>query len=239
MVNGEEVYEKKLDPNSQQSAGNKSIKEIRSHVLQLEGLLLAFILFQALVFLQQPIANVLGESLSYLLPLAFLSLTPIFVRVNNPKYTVRTVLKWGISGLGTGAAIGGATTGVLTGGLGTPAGALIGAPVGFVVGAIIGPYGLEEEPLPEVLTQGEAIEFLIEQRRKKFPQLDMKIIMSATDYSPPYKDDSEEYGCRVYMFLSDGVIKCAKEDLLRWLSSECWRKKAISASSASDTQLQE
>jgi hypothetical protein len=192
----------------------KVVIDVRSHVIQLEVLALAIILLQALILLQPAVALLIDRDASYLLPFAFLALIPFVVRVNNPESTLRSSLKWGVSGLGTGATIGGGITGALTGGLAAPAGALIGGAIGFVIGAVSGPF--IEGDTKKVFTQGEAREYLIA-KQKSHPELSMPMIVAATELVPSEPD------CAVYMFVSDGMIKTTKAELLKWLESHCWR----------------
>lgn len=192
----------------------KLLNDLKNHVVQIENMILAAILFSAFLSLKAPLEKVVGSDISFLFPFVFLAIIPIFVRVTNPPSKLRSILTWGTSGAGLGGTIGGGIAGAISGGLGAPAGALIGAPCGFLVGAWI---GIIVDRTPEVLTQGEAREFLIELKKVK-PSLDMKTIINATEHPPKDKD------CHVYMFLSDGIIKCTKTDAMEWFKSECWKK---------------
>ncbi len=186
--------------------------QIKRHVIQLEVITLSTILFIAISYLKPAISDVLGTTAAFLSPFPFLALIPWLAPVVNPEDDNRSRLKWGLSGLGTGATIGGGITGTLTGGLLAPAGALVGGAIGFVTGVIIGPT---LDGNKQILTQGEAREYMI-LKRKKFPSLDMQAILDATEY--PASDNIEP----IRMFKSDGIIKCAKDDLIEWLKREPW-----------------
>lgn len=189
--------------------------EIKNHVLQLEVLSFLTIFFLFLSMLREPLARVIGPDFSFLLPFFFLALIPILAPVTNPEYTLRSIVKGALSGMGSGATIGGGIAGVLSGGLGTPAGALIGGGIGLIVGAVGLPI---TESGKKVMTQGEAREFL-HKKRRAHPDLSMEIIVDATKMPPV------DPACAVYMFTSDGMIKCTKEDALKWLNSGCWKQK--------------
>jgi uncharacterized protein YjbI with pentapeptide repeats len=193
------------------------IENIKRHVVQVEVLILVVVLFQAFLSLQQPLQSLITADLLFLFPFVFLAFIPMFIRVTNPESSLRSRLSYGMSGAGLGATIGGGITGAISGGLGAPAGALIGAPIGFLIGAVAGPYidGVNKK----VLTQGEAREFLIKMQ-KQHPDLTLEKIVEAT--AIPYLRNK----CAVYMFHVDGVIKCTKDDLYKWLESGCWRKDA-------------
>jgi hypothetical protein len=195
----------------------KPLGDIKNHVVQIENMILAAILFTALLSLKGTLDYVLGVSISLLLPFAFLAIIPIFVRVTNPPSRLRSILTWGMSGAGTGGLVGGGIAGVVTGGTGAAVGALIGAPIGFAVGALA---GVKVDKTPDVMTQGEAREYLVKLSKEK-PDLNMRTIVDATEYPPIIDND-----CNVYMFQSDGTIKCTKEDVHKWFHSECWKKQS-------------
>jgi hypothetical protein len=67
-----------------------------------------------------------------------------------------------------------------------------------------------------ILTQGQAREYLIE-KRKKYPDLDLQQIINATAYPPTGHIKP------IPMFVSDGVLKCAKEDVKTWLKHKAWK----------------
>ena len=192
----------------------KPLQEIKNHVVQIETMILALTLFVTILSLQQRFASASPDSLSFLLPFVFLVFVPAVVRVTNPPSTMRARFSWGLSGAGIGATIGGGITGAISGGLAAPAGALIGAPIGFVVGVIGGPF-IERGPV--VMTQGEAREYVIG-NLKHYPGLTISRVIYATELH------SNDPKCCVYMFLSDGVIKCTKKDVHQWLDSACWRQ---------------
>lgn len=195
---------------------NKTLQDIKRHVVQIETIGLFIILFQALLSLRQPLATLIGPAYSFLLPFAFLAFLPFLIRETNPGDTVRSIVKYGTTGFGVGATIGGGITGTLTGGLGAPAGALIGGGIGLVIGAISGPF-IDREKKTETFTQGEARKFLIKEQ-KKYSSLSIETIVEATKY--PYDKGKP---CTIYTFPIDGVITCTKEDVLKWLKSQCWQ----------------
>ena len=127
---------------------------------------------------------------------------------------MKSILTWGFSGAGIGATVGGGVVGFFTGMIGAPFGTIIGFITGFFCGAAL---ALIFEGTPSVLTQGRAREFLIKMQ-EKHPDLDIRTIVDATEHPPVKKD------CHVYMFKSDGVIKCTKKDVMSWLKSACWKK---------------
>ena len=196
------------------SIGAKLLNDIKNHVVQIENMILAAILFTAVLSLKPALEKLIGPDISFLFPFVFLAIMPIFVRVTNPPSKLRSILTWGSSGAGIGGTVGGGLAGAVSGGLGAPAGALIGAPIGFCIGAYIGTI---VDKTPDVLTQGEAREFIFK-LRKMYPSLDMRTIVDATEH-PPVRND-----CYIYMFLSDGIIKCTKQDVLNWLKRKCWNK---------------
>jgi len=197
-------------------AGSHAILvDLKRHIVQLEVITLATIFFLSLLLIRPFLETVLGSDVAVLLPIALLALLPVIAPVVNPESRWRAIIKYGTAGLGTGAAIGGAIAGTLSGGLGAPAGSLIGAGIGFLFGAVTGPI---LDGTKKILTQGEAREYLII-KRKRFPDLSLATIVAATEH-PPTRTD-----CYVYMFVSDGVIKCTQDEVLRWLKSGCWRQK--------------
>jgi hypothetical protein len=195
----------------------KPVDDIKRHVVQLESLVLFVVLLQG-VLLIQPIILTILKTLAIFLTLMLLALVPTLVRVTNPESETRSRLAFGLSGAGFGGSIGGAIAGFFSFGVGAPAGVLIGAPLGFVFGAVAGPYidGTKKDPASEVLTQGQAREYLIKMR-KRYPDLAVEKIVDATAYPPA------SYDCAVYMFTSDGVVKCTRQALDEWLVSRCWR----------------
>jgi len=189
-------------------------ESIKHHIVQIESLILLAILFQILLSLQQTIQNALGLGISFLIPFTMLAITPIFVRVRNPESRLRSILTFGMSGAGFGGLLGSGIAGALHGSVAGPVGALIGAGAGLVVGGIAGPIidGVNKK----VLTQGEAREYLLKMR-SKYPALRLEEILAATE-SPPRLHD-----CLIHMFSIDGIIKCTKDDVIKWLESECWK----------------
>lgn len=203
----------KLSISTETASQIKPLQDIKNHIVQIETMILGLTVFVTVLSLQQRFAVSSPDSLSFLLPFVFLVFVPAVVRVTNPPSTLRARLSWGLSGAGIGATIGGGITGTLTGGLGAPAGALIGAPIGFVVGLFGGPF---IERGPAVMTQGEAREYVIS-KLKHYPGLTIQHVIDATEMH------SSNSKCTVFMFVSDGVIKCTKEDVHQWLDSRCWR----------------
>ena len=212
LISGETTFESNMSEIVTRSG--QLIENLKRHIVQIESLLLVVIFFQILLSLQQSMQNVLGPTISFLVPFVLLALTPIFVRVTNPESRLRSILTFGMSGAGFGGLVGSSIVGALHGSIGGPAGALIGAGVGLVAGAIAGPFvdGVGKK----VLTQGEAREYLIKMRNK-FPALSLEEILAATE-SPSKRSD-----CKIHMFSIDGIIKCTKEDVIKWLRSECWK----------------
>jgi hypothetical protein len=191
----------------------KLLQDIKNHVVQIETMILGLTLYITILSILQRFVVASQDNLLFLLPFVLLAFVPALVRVTNPPSTLRARLSWGLSGAGIGATLGGGITGTLTGGLGAPAGALIGAPIGFLVGVFGGPV---IEGGPAVMTQGEAREYVIS-KLKHYPGLTIPIVVDATELPP--KDSK----CCVFMFVSDGVIKCTKKDVHEWLDSGCWR----------------
>lgn len=190
----------------------RRVEAIKRHTVQIEAICLATILFVVLPQFQQVITQLLGATVAFLLPFPFLAGIAWLAPVVNPEDSIRSRIKWGLTGLGAGATLGGGIAGAFTLGVGAPVGALIGGVTGFIAGSISGPALDGSKP---VFTQGEAREYLME-KRKRCPGLDFKHIIDATEH-PPNGNIKP-----IPMFLSDGVIKCAKEDIDKWLSAKSW-----------------
>lgn len=191
----------------------KILVDIKNHVVQVENLVLAVILFIGIISLKDVVAATFGAKIAAIIPLLFLAIVPTFVRVTNPPSDLRSKLTWGLGASGVGGTFGAAADLILFPLTGIPVGTLIGGIGGFIGGTAAA--GLIDKT-PEVLTQGEAREFLIS-IRKHHPGLEIKTIIDATERPSPNPK------CAVFMFLSDGVIKCSKDDIFKWLKSECWK----------------
>ena len=126
----------------------------------------------------------------------------------------KSIVTYGLSGLGAGATVGGGVTALVVGGVGAPVGALIGGAIGMTGLALAARY---IEAGKQVFTQGEAREYLVNQRNQ-YPDLPVKYIVAATEF-PEQKNVRS-----IYMFLSDNVIKCTKEDVDKWLKTRPWRR---------------
>ena len=109
--------------------------------------------------------------------------------------------------------MGGGIAGAFSLGVAAPVGALIGGATGFVTGFLTGPKLDGNNP---VLTQGEARDYLMG-KRSRYPDLGFQQVIDATEYPP-------KGGLKpISMFTSDGVVKCAKQDVDAWLRAKCWR----------------
>lgn len=204
-----------MDTYSEETGRNdlrKTVEDIKNHVVQIEGLILFTILIICTLSLQTKIAAVFGQGIASLVPFLFLALTPFFVQVTNPPSSIREITKWGMAGAGVGGTIGATLDPVLAPiAFGVPIGTMAGASIGFVAGALWG-----APPSTDVITQGQAREYLMG-LKKKHSDLTDQIILDATNY--PTIDAS----CAVLMFLSDDKIKCSKVSVDKWLSSKCWK----------------
>ena len=194
------------------------LSEIKRHIIQLEAITLSTILFIALQLLLPTVERLLGATAAALFPFCFLVVIPWLAPVVNPEDGIRSRIKWGLSGLGAGGLLGGAGGTLIAGPIGTPIGALVGGGVGFITGFISGPA---MDGRKRIFTQGEAREYLLE-RRKDYPQLTFEKIIAATIY--PNEDKLLR---PVRMFMSDGVIKCTKEDVDAWLGGGHWDMKVV------------
>ena len=201
--------------NTSDVTSSKTITDIKKHVVQVEIMILFLLIFQALLFFEPTLSKIFGEDFAFVIPFIYLAMLPFFVRVTNPGSILRAMLKWGLTGMSSGATIGGVAAGVPSGGMAAPVGAAIGGAAGFIVGVIAGPFMDEQNLTKKIYTQGEAREFLFK-KRKKHPSLDFQKIIDATD-------PSNTSQCKIPMFISDGVIKCSKDDMIKWLESKCWR----------------
>jgi len=205
------------DPAPITERSHSKLDEIRRHVIQLEVITLSTILFIALSYLQPAVEQILGATAASLFPFILLTAIPWLAPVVNPEDDIRSRIKWGLSGLGAGGLIGGATGTIVAGPIGTPIGALVGGVSGFVAGFWGGPT---MDGRKKIFTQGEAREYLLD-LRKKYPDLSFEKIIVATAY-PPSEDKKLE---TIRMFISDGVIKCTKEDVDSWLQRTGWQDK--------------
>lgn len=190
----------------------EKLEQLKRHIVQIEAITLATIFFVSIGHFQPVVAELLGDNAAFLLPFPFLAAIGWLAPVVNPEDDIRARIKWGLTGLGTGATVGGGIAGALSGGLGAPAGALIGGAIGFVMGVASGP---KLDGSKAVYTQGQAREHLMG-KRKRYPDLDFQLIIDATEYPPKVEHP-------VRMFVSDGAIKCAKEDLDEWVRNKSWR----------------
>lgn len=160
-----------------ESDGDNMLFDIKEHVVQLEGITLAIILFMAILYITFYLGAVQRIEAAFYLPFLFLMTIPLFVRVTNPPSRLRDFISGGLAGLGGGATAGGAIGSGFFG-IGAPIGAAIGAGAGFIVGGIT---GLVVWRLPKTLTQGEARKLLIDQQ-KHHPDLPIEAIIYATKY---------------------------------------------------------
>lgn len=167
---------------SREPAGlEKPVHEIRRHVLQIESMVLFVLGFQV-ILLFRPLFDPYFEDFSLLVPLGYLALLPLVMRVNNPKYTPRAILKGALSGTGVGGGLGGGIAGTLTGGLAAPAGALIGAAAGALVGAVVYPW-IDEPTADTLLERGDAFDYLYRHRKKVPSVANAKLVDDALDRS--------------------------------------------------------
>ena len=209
----------KPEPNEHMEKSDRKLDEIRRHVVQLEVITLSTIFFVALFYLQPSVEKVLGMTAASLLPFLFLTSIAWLAPVVNPEDDIRSRIKWGLSGLGAGGLLGGTTGTLIAGPIGTPIGALVGGVLGFVAGWI---GGLTMDGRKKIFTQGEAREYLLEKRRT-YPSLSFEKIIAATA-NPPSEDPNLK---RIPMFISDGVIKCTKEDVDAWLLDSGWEERRL------------
>lgn len=183
----------------------KPISDIRRHVLQIESMILFVLGFQTIVLFLPQLARYF-EDFSILVPLGYLTILPLVMRANNPRYTLRSILKGALSGIGVGGGIGGGITGTLTGGLGAPAGALVGGAVGAVVGAVVYPW-IDGPASNTLLERGEAFDHLYRFRKRKPQVANAKLVDDALDHRIPWFDKN-----------ADGRRWYAMEDLDKFLS---------------------
>jgi hypothetical protein len=216
MSNGIDKPEEYYEPDYPDLAAQRAYKleEVKRHVVQLEAITLGTIFFVSLVFLQPAVSRILGQDAAFLLPFPFLAAVAWLAPVVNPGDSIRARIKWGLAGLGAGATVGGTVAGAFSLGIAAPVGAAIGGCIGFVTGVVAGP-AMDGTGKP-ILTQGQAREYLME-KRKKYPDLDFQQVIDATAY-PPTKTIQP-----IPMFVSDGTIKCAKEDVDAWLKKKPWK----------------
>lgn len=168
----------------------KPVKDIRRHVLQIETMILFVLGFQVIILFKPLLDNYLGD-FSLIIPLVYLTLLPLVMRVNNPWYTPRSILNGFITGMGAGGGIGGAAAGAATGGLGAPEGFLIGAAAGGVIGAIISPW-TQGSTRNNLLERGDAFEYLYKHRKKKFWVANPRLVNQALDLRIPSYDINED-----------------------------------------------
>lgn len=202
-----------VEPSRLASELVRRVEAIKRHTVQLEAICLSTILFVVLPQFQQALSQLVGPTAAFLLPFPFLSAIAWLAPVVNPEDSIRSRIKWGLTGLGAGATLGGGIAGAFTLGIGAPVGALLGGAAGFVSGFVAGPSLDGSKP---VFTQGEAREYLMT-KRQRHPGLDFTHVVDATEHPPNGKIKP------IPMFQSDGVIKCAKEDVDKWLTSTPWK----------------
>src|SRR6266487_1410275 len=169
---------------------DKPVDDIKRHVMQIESMVLFVLGFQVIVLFQHQL-EVYFEDFWLLAPLAYLALLPLVMRVNNPKYTPRSMLRGALSGIGVGGGIGGGIAGTLTGGLGAPAGALVGAAVGAFLGAFVYPL-LDGGTSGNLLQRGDAFDYLYRHRGKKPQVANSRLVDQALDNVIPWFDKNRD-----------------------------------------------
>jgi hypothetical protein len=166
------------------------VNDIRRHVLQIESMVLFVLGFQVIV-LVRPLLDPYFDDFSLLVPFGYLALLPFVMRVNNPRYTPRSIFKGALSGTGVGGSIGGGVAGTLTGGLAAPAGALVGGAIGAVAGAIVYPW-LDGPTTQTLVERGEAFDFLYRHRNKNPRAANARLVESALDHDIPWFDKNAD-----------------------------------------------